>query len=607
MRPTRFRWLSVCLTISCGFAARDASAQLVSSLVQPIVNTVANVTCPLTALPTSPRLDAALQKWAREGGAGDRRVIASAEPGLLGVVRNLLAALGVAPLADLDGINALVANVDAAGLSTLACSTAVSSISLDAIVAPTSEAGADASYSLRATLALPSNAPAGDGIGVAIVDSGIADVADLRGRISSFYDFTNGTRTAAPSDDYGHGTHVAGLIAAAGASPAGAAYRGVAPAVRLIGMKVLDASGGGRTSDVIRAVEYATKYRSLLGIHVINLSLGHPIYEAASRDPLVRAVEAASRAGVVVVAAAGNYGRNRESGEVGYGGIASPGNAPSAITVGSLMTVDTISRRDDDVAPYSSRGPAWYDGHAKPDLVAPGHGLVSLNAAGSTLDTRYPDRRVGGSHLRLNGTSMAAAVASGAVALVLEAHRRAHPRDPALTPNAVKAMLQYSSVPVREPSGAERDALTQGAGALNVAGAMTIARSVDTRRWTGQYWWTTPVIASTAIDGVSLAWSERVIWDSRVVLGPSVDTNERAWAINRQWGSATTWTPHVAEGADVVWDPNHQIWPTQNVWDTPVSSSWDEDHIVWGTTDDDHIVWGTNDDDHIVWGTSETP
>ena len=94
----------------------------------------------------------------------------------------------------------------------------------------------------------------------------------------------------------------------------------------------------------------------------------------------MRAVEDAVRAGIVVVTSAGNYGINQDTGEVGYAGITSPGNAPSAITVGALDTHDTIDRADDVVAPYSSRGPAWYSGLAKPDLVAPGHRLVAVGA-----------------------------------------------------------------------------------------------------------------------------------------------------------------------------------------------------------------------------------
>src|SRR5262249_59057696 len=102
-------------------------------------------------------------------------------------------------------------------------------------------------------------------------------------------------------------------------------YRGLAPKVRFVILKVLDQTGAGYTSDVIRAVDFAVANRSALGIDVINLSLGHPILEPASTDPLVQAVERASQAGVIVVAAAGNYGKNPTTGERGYGGIPSPG------------------------------------------------------------------------------------------------------------------------------------------------------------------------------------------------------------------------------------------------------------------------------------------
>src|SRR5699024_2732564 len=111
-------------------------------------------------------------------------------------------------------------------------------------------------------------------------------------------------------------------------------------------------------------------------IDVINLSLGHPVYEPASTDPLVRAVERAVRAGIVVVTAAGNIGMDTE-GDAGYAGITSPGNAPSAITVGAADTRGTVRIGDDRVASFSSRGPTWFDGFAKPDLVAPGVGLTS--------------------------------------------------------------------------------------------------------------------------------------------------------------------------------------------------------------------------------------
>jgi serine protease AprX len=248
----------------------------------------------------------------------------------------------------------------------------------------------------------------------------------------------------------------------------------VAPAVRLVGLKVLNTQGQGLTSNVIRAIEFAVEYRLALGIDIINLSLGHPINEPAATDPLVQAVEAAVRAGIIVVTSAGNNGTNPETGEVGYAGINSPGNAPSAITVGALKTQNTVTRSDDRVADYSSRGPTWYDGFAKPDLVAPGHALVS-NAAGrkSTLiKKKYRSLQVkldGELFLKLSGSSMATAVTTGVAALVLEANRNAHTvlatscvttddvigwnlsycapaAAPPLTPNAVKMILQYTAL-----------------------------------------------------------------------------------------------------------------------------------------------------------------
>ena len=235
-------------------------------------------------------------------------------------------------------------------------------------------------------------------------------------------------------------------------------YRGLAPNVRFTILKVLDKNGAGWTSDVIRAIDFAVANRAALRIDMINLSLGHTIYEPAATDPLVQAVERASRAGIVVVAAAGNAGKNAETGLTGYAGITSPGNAPSAITVGALRTEDTVSRRDDSVADYSSRGPTWYDAYAKPDIVAPGHNIIAAVAKRGTLVQQFPQLKAADAdYMRLSGTSMATAVASGVIALMLEGNRSANdfPAHPSLTPNAVKALLQYTSFSVKSPAGGE--------------------------------------------------------------------------------------------------------------------------------------------------------
>ncbi len=134
----------------------------------------------------------------------------------------------------------------------------------------------------------------------------------------------------------------------------------------------MNANGSGYTSDVIDAINCATSNKAALGNGVINFSLGHPIYKPAASDPLVQAVENAVANGIVVVVAAGNFGGKPTTHTRAYAGITSPGNAPSAITVGAAETYHTPNRDDDGVAWYSSRGPTWYDGHQKPDVVAPG-------------------------------------------------------------------------------------------------------------------------------------------------------------------------------------------------------------------------------------------
>jgi subtilisin family serine protease len=223
--------------------------------------------------------------------------------------------------------------------------------------------------SLRETLGLPSVAPTTEfsSVGVAIIDSGIAPNADFSGRITGFYDFTNnrGGAAVAPYDDYGHGTHIAGLIGGSGVQ-SNNEIQGVAPGVRLVGLKVLDGAGAGNTSDVIAALQFVTANKAQLNVQIVNMSLGHPIYANAANDPLVQAVQQATAAGLIVVTSAGNYGQNPVSAETGYAGVTSPCNAPSAICVGAAKTENTVQRSDDTVAPYSSRGPSWYDGYAKP-------------------------------------------------------------------------------------------------------------------------------------------------------------------------------------------------------------------------------------------------
>jgi serine protease AprX len=462
---------------------------------------------------------------------------------------------------------------------------------------------------LRATLGVTST-NTGAGVGVAIIDSGIKASTDLQGRITAFYDFTQGTPVAAyPSDGYGHGTHIAGLIAGNG-QLSKTKYLGVATGVRLIGLKVLNSQGSGRSSDVIAALEFAIANKAALGIDVINLSLGHPIYEPVATDPMVQAVEHAVRAGIVVVVSAGNHGMNASTGAIGYAGITSPGNAPSALTVGSLRTKATATRADDEVSPFSSRGPTWYDGLVKPDILAPGQALVAISDVSTTLYQNLALRADVAPYLKLSGTSMAAGTASGVVALVIEANRKDEGAASVLTPNMVKAILQYTAIPVADPDPSTPSSLEQGAGGINAAGAVELARIIDPSMPLNTSWLESGLHPFTTIAGVAVSWAQRIIWGDHLVWGDTVSWNLPAWAQHLVWGDMDD-DGHIVWGDDdehIVWGDSftHALSAVQQgflAWSTHLVWGDDDEHIVWGDTDG-HIVWGDVDDEHIVWGDS---
>lgn len=448
---------------------------------------------------------------------------------------------------------------------------------------------------LNGTLGLSSFGPTGSGVGVAIIDSGIDGSAPaFEGRITAFYDFTRGGRKAAPTDGYGHGTHVAGLIGASGD-----VFRGIAPKVHLVGLKVLDAEGQGRTSDVIAALDFIAANHARLGVRIVNLSLGHPILEPAADDPLVQAVERASAAGLVVVVSAGNFGQHPETGVSGYAGITSPGNAPSALTVGSLDMHGTWDRRDDTVSPFSSRGPTWYDALVKPDVVAPGHGLFAVSADASTLEETSRTSEAG-TALKLFGTSMAAATTSGVVALMIEANRTAFPSaGHDLSPNALKALLQFTSIAVKDATvPGEADLLTAGAGGLNAAGALALARAVDPGAAVGAWWLATSVTESSYLGGHLWPWTRRLVWGDTLLYGQAVYAYAPAWQEDIVWGDAFIWGEMLIWGESFVWGDT-LVWGENVVHAT--SFVWGNS-IVWGDglvgIDGQSFVWG----DALVWG-----
>jgi serine protease AprX len=288
---------------------------------------------------------------------------------------------------------------------------------------------------------------------IAIVDSGI-DVsrADFGDRVAANVSMTTLTPNS-PGDGRGHGTFVAG-IAAGGA----AGYYGVAPRAKIVSLDVMDDHGMALTSDVIGAADWIYQNGGAYGIRVANFSLHGTVATSFMFDPLDKALERLWFSGVVVVAAAGNYGVGGRPSGVPF----APGNDPFIITVGADDTAGSISCTDDFTAPWSAYG-YTPDGFLKPELVAPGRYLVGPVPAGSTLALERPGSVVAPGYMQLSGTSFSAPMVAGAAAQLLAAH-------PRWTPDQVKGalMLSAKSVPVAAP-------LSAGVGELNAATALGVS------------------------------------------------------------------------------------------------------------------------------------
>ncbi len=412
----------------------------------------------------------------------------------------------------------------------------------------------------------------GSGVGVAVIDSGIHSFNDFYGtngqnRIVYSKDYVGG----GTDDYYGHGTHVAGILGSSGQGSnchnCTRTFKGVTPNVNLINLRVLDQNGASTDSKVISAIQDAISLQNTYNIRVINLSLGRQVYESYSYDPLCQAAESAWKAGIVVVAAAGNQGRNNSMKTNGYGTIAVPGNDPYVITVGAMKTNGTYSTVDDTIASYSSKGPTGYDQIVKPDLVAPGNRVVSDDNMSATLPTNYPVNMVplqyfesiGTSNLSnqyftLSGTSMATPVVSGAAALLIQ-------QNPSLTPDQIKARLMKTALKtfptnstVTDPTTGITytdyyDIFTVGAGYVNIASALAnndvavgsaMSPTVVYNSTTGQV---------SLVHGAGVVWGTGVVWGDSVVWGTNVFVNGSAVL----WGSSVCWGDSTSSGFSVVW------------------------------------------------------
>jgi serine protease AprX len=383
----------------------------------------------------------------------------------------------------------------------------------------------------------------GEGVAVAVIDTGIAgDLPDFQvsaddptSRVVASV-VTNPDATTA-TDRYGHGTHVAGLIAGNGralpsSDPLFNRYIGTAPAASLVSIKASDDDGNAYLMDVIAGLQFVVDHGADYGIRVVNLSLGSTLALPYDVDPLDAAVEAAWAHGVVVVAAAGNGGTDPDA--VAY----SPANDPYVITVGAVDDHGTKDTGDDSLTPWSSRG-VTPDGFAKPDLVAPGAHIVAPLAPDSDFASLCPACVVDGRYFRIGGTSMAAPIVAGIAADVLAAH-------PDWTPDQVKGALTYNSGTVDadgEPVANVRptadgawevaadSAVNASKNELDANGGLTLSTLLDPATGTIDYTRASWRRASwkTAVDALRASWKAASWTCDCVGTDLTVDTTRASW------------------------------------------------------------------------------
>src|SRR5215471_9950553 len=404
----------------------------------------------------------------------------------------------------IDGVLASIPTLSEPALEALPGITVTHDISVNVQSVPAStgpHTPSDAFLQETGAARLAGSGDTGQGVTVAVLDTGISNLPDFSGRLIGGVDLTSGNNPY--QDSYGHGTFVAGLIAGNGASSNGQ-YSGEAPGAKLVSVKVAGADGTTHLGTLISGMQWVVDNQKTYGIKVVNISLGYQPSQSTVNNPLDNAVEATWNAGIAVVASAGNAGPFN-------GTILSPGDDPLVITVGALDDMATTSPADDEMNDFSSVGPTSPDGWVKPDLVASGRSVVSLGAPGSTIYSNNPSSRIGSANFVGSGTSFSAAIVSGAAALVLAA-------NPGITPDQLKARLLGSASP-----GPVGNPFVDGHGALNAYAAAT----------------GTPMDFSQSASGLAPTRP-----GSTVSLAPtsSVDTwNPKLW-------TGATWTPGPADG-----------------------------------------------------------
>ena len=393
---------------------------------------------------------------------GEARIIVQARPGQLAQAQREIESLGGAMAKPLRLINGFSATVPAGRISDLGALRSVAVVTLDREVhMASSTAGSEPQKSVyRKVLRTDEMERAGytgAGVTVALIDTGVADLADLSGRVLPVYDDMTGKWSPCANftgedcgDSYGHGTFMAGIIAGNGAL-SGGSYKGVAPGANILSVKIAGRDGSTDVSTVLAAIEWVVSFKDRYNVKVLNLSLGTTGKQTYRTDPMNYAVQEAWEHGIAVVVAASNLGPEA-------GTVSKPADDPWVITVGATDDRGTPGLGDDALPDFSAHGPTAADGLAKPDLVAPGAHVVSLRAPGSAIES-IPSAMADAHYRRGSGTSMSTAAVSGSIALMLQA-------KPAMTPDRVKYALMATA-----RNAASNDPMAVGEGVVDAYAA----------------------------------------------------------------------------------------------------------------------------------------
>jgi serine protease AprX len=432
----------------------------------------------------------------------------------------------------------------------------------------------------------------GKGVGVALIDTGVAAVAGLpASQIVNGPDLSFESQAANLRylDTYGHGTHMAGIIVA---NDTASGAKGIAPGVKLTSIKVGSSNGTVDVSQVIAAVDWVVEHKNddaANPIKVINLSYGSGGTPNTWNDSLGFAVEKAWRSGIVVVAAAGNDGN-------AFGSLANPGSDEWILSVGAAATKGTTTTTDDQLTTFTNQP----NGGKQLNVLAPGVSILSLRDAGSNIDNTYPTARVGTTLFRGTGTSQAAAVTSAAVALILQA-------KPSATPDQVKDWLVQSATYI--PNGI---AATMGLKEINVNAAL--ARSgtaVQAQSWSKSS-------GSGTLENAR--GSSRVMYDNmpltgeRTIWGPLSTTTWAAKAGNVDSWTGGTWMGYRVAGdgwtgtswasktwASSTWS-NSKPWSGATTWTDPNWSARTWSARTWSAGTWSARTWSSDDWSSSYWG-----